>query len=32
MDLGPDPRLFTQLKKGVWEKGQGCPQWLQGQS
>lgn len=30
MLLGPDPKLLTQLKEGVWEKGQLCPGWPQG--
>lgn len=32
MHLGPDPNLLAQLKEGMWEKGQLCPVWLQGQS
>ena len=32
MHLGPDPKCFTQLKEGVWEKGQLRLGWFQGQS
>ena len=29
---GPDHELFTQLKDGVWEKGQLCSGWLEGKA